>query len=66
MHEVLAAGSRGEWRMRKLVEISFMSLDGVIDAPDITREARQYFSGDPEHDRYQKDHLFAADALLLG
>ena len=43
-----------------------MSLDGVIDAPDLTQEARQYFSGDPEHDRYQKEHLFAADALLLG
>jgi dihydrofolate reductase len=52
--------------MRKLVEITFMSLDGVIDAPDITQEARQYFAGDPEHDRYQKDHLFAADTLLLG
>jgi dihydrofolate reductase len=52
--------------MRKLVEITFMSLDGVIDAPDITQEARQYFSGDPEHDQYQKEHLFAADALLLG
>jgi Dihydrofolate reductase len=52
--------------MRKLVEITFMSLDGVIDAPDITQEAHRYFSGDPEHDRYQKDHLFAADELLLG
>ena len=52
--------------MRKLVEITFMSLDGVIDAPDLTQEAQQYFSGDPEHDRYQRDHLFAADALLLG
>lgn len=52
--------------VRKLIEITFMSLDGVIDAPDITQEARTYFSGDPEHDRYQKEHLFAADALLLG
>jgi dihydrofolate reductase len=52
--------------MRKLVEITFMSLDGVIDAPDITQEARSYFSGDKQHDQYQKDRLFAADALLLG
>ena len=43
-----------------------MSLDGVMDAPDITQEARSYFSGDPEHDQYQKQWLFAADALLLG
>jgi dihydrofolate reductase len=52
--------------MRKLVEITFMSLDGVIDAPDITQEAQSYFSGDKQHDQYQKAHLFAADALLLG
>jgi dihydrofolate reductase len=52
--------------MRKLVEITFMSLDGVIDAPDITQEARAYFSGDEQHDQYQKERLFAADALLLG
>lgn len=52
--------------MRKLVEITFMSLDGVIDAPDITQEARPYFNGDAQHDRYQQGHLFEADALLLG
>jgi dihydrofolate reductase len=52
--------------MRKLVEVTFMSLDGVIDAPDIAKEAQPYFSGDKEHDLYQKDHLFAADTLLLG
>jgi len=43
-----------------------MSLDGVIDAPDITQEARSYFSGDKQHDQYQKERLFSADALLLG
>jgi len=52
--------------MRRLVEVTFMSLDGVIDAPDITQQAAPYFSGDEEHDRYQKERLFAADALLLG
>ena len=52
--------------MRKLIEITFMSLDGVIDAPDLTDQAARYFSSDEEHDRYQMDHLAAADALLLG
>jgi dihydrofolate reductase len=52
--------------VRKLIEITFMSLDGVIDAPDITQQAQSYFSGDKQHDRYQEEHLFAADALLLG
>jgi dihydrofolate reductase len=52
--------------VRKLVEITFMSLDGVIDAPDITQEAGPYFAGDKQHDEYQKGRLFAADALLLG
>ena len=51
---------------RKLVEVTFMSVDGVIDAPDIVREARQYFSSSDEHSRYQHQILFAADALLLG
>jgi dihydrofolate reductase len=52
--------------MRKLIEITFMSLDGVIDAPDIVQEARPYFLSDEEHDTYQNNWLFAADALLLG
>ena len=43
-----------------------MSLDGVIDAPDITQEAQSYFSGDKQHDQYQTERLFSADALLLG
>jgi dihydrofolate reductase len=52
--------------VRKLVEITFMSLDAVIDAPDLIKEAQSYFAGNTEHDEYQKEHLFAADALLLG
>jgi len=30
------------------------SLDGVSDASDITQEAQSYFSGDKQHDQYQK------------
>lgn len=52
--------------MRKLVEVTFMSLDGVIDAPDIVHEAQPYFLSSAEHAAYQKMRLFAADALLLG
>ena len=52
--------------MRKLIEITFMSLDGVIDSPDVVKEAQRYFLSDEEHDSYQKERLFAADALLLG
>jgi dihydrofolate reductase len=55
-----------EEAMRKLVEITFMSLDGVIDAPDVVTEAQRYFSSNEEHEAYQKERLFAADALLLG
>lgn len=51
--------------MRKLIEITFMSLDGVMDAPDIAQEARAYFTSNEEQD-YQKARLFAADSLLLG
>ena len=51
--------------MRKLIEVTFMSIDGVIDAPDIAQEARPYFSS-AEEQNYQKGRLFAADALLLG
>lgn len=51
--------------MRKLIEITFMSIDGVIDAPDMVEHAQQFFSNQ-EHDDYQKQWLFDADALLLG
>lgn len=52
--------------MRKLVEVTFMSIDGVIDAPDIVQEAKPYFSSSEEHSQYQKQRIFAADSLLLG
>jgi dihydrofolate reductase len=52
--------------MRKLIEVTFQSLDGVVDAPDIVQEAQPYFLSDPEHDNYARERLFAADALLLG
>ncbi len=52
--------------MRQLIEITFMSIDGVIDAPDIVGEAEPYFAGNEEHDSYQTQRLFGADALLLG
>jgi dihydrofolate reductase len=51
--------------MRRLIEITFMSSDGVIDDPEIVKEAQRYFSAEDEQ-AYQKEHLFAADALLLG
>lgn len=52
--------------MRKLIEVTFMSLDGMMDAPDIMQETQPYFMSNEEHDTYQKERLFAADALLLG
>lgn len=50
--------------MRKLIEITFQSLDGVVDAPDIVQEAQPYFLADPEHNNYARERLFAAGALL--
>lgn len=52
--------------MRKLIEITFMSIDGVIDAPDVVQEVQRYFLSNEEHEVYQKEKLFAADVLLLG
>jgi len=52
--------------MRSLIEITFMSLNGVMDAPDLVQEAQRYFLSNEEHNDYQKKRLFAADALLLG
>src|SRR5687767_4303962 len=48
--------------MRKLVESTFVTLDGVIDSPQ--RWSGPYW--DDEHNKYSRDMLFAADALLLG
>ena len=52
--------------MGSLVEVTFMSIDVVVDAPDIVQEAQRYFHSNEEHDKYQSGHLFDADALLLG
>ena len=48
--------------MRKLVESTFVTLDGVIDSPQ--EWSPPYW--DEEHAAYASKLLFAADALLLG
>lgn len=48
--------------MRKLVESTFMTLDGVISSPQ--EWSPPYW--DEEHGQYAGDLLFASDALLLG
>jgi hypothetical protein len=48
--------------MRKLVESTFITLDGVISEPHVWGPP---YWGD-EHDGHLKQLLFAADALLLG
>jgi dihydrofolate reductase len=48
--------------MRKLVEPTFVTLDGVISMPQ--EWGRPYW--DDEHAQYAHDLLFSADALLLG
>lgn len=48
--------------MRKLVESTFTTLDGVISSPQDW--SPPYW--DEEHAQYAHDLLFAADALLLG
>jgi dihydrofolate reductase len=48
--------------MRKLVESTFVTLDGVISAPETW--TRPYW--DDEHADYANKLLFGADALLLG
>jgi dihydrofolate reductase len=48
--------------MRKLVESTFVTLDGVIDSPQ--NWSPPYW--DDQHAGYARDLLFAADALLLG
>ena len=48
--------------MGKLVESTFVTLDGVIDSPE--RWSPPYW--DDEHGAYAGKLLFAADALLLG
>jgi dihydrofolate reductase len=48
--------------MRKLVESTFVTLDGVISSPE--KWGPPYW--DDEHDKYAHDLLWASDALLLG
>jgi dihydrofolate reductase len=48
--------------MRKLVESTFVTLDGVISTPQVW--GRPYW--DDEHAQYSLDLLLAAEALLLG
>ena len=48
--------------MRKLVESTFVTLDGVISSPHVW--GSPYWN--EEHDAYAHDLLFAADELLLG
>lgn len=48
--------------MRKLVESTFVSLDGVISDPQ--KWGPPYWND--EHANYARDLLFSADALLLG
>jgi dihydrofolate reductase len=58
--------------MRKLVETTVVTLDGVISdtepstAPHASPERWGYPYWDDQHARYAHDLLFAADALLLG
>ncbi|TMR22882.1 hypothetical protein ETD86_09945 [Nonomuraea turkmeniaca] len=48
--------------MRKLIESTFVTLDGVISDPHVW--GRPYW--DDEHDAYAGKLMFASDALLLG
>jgi len=48
--------------MRKLVESTFVTLDGVISSPQVW--GAPYW--DDEHGKYAHGLLFAADVLLLG
>ena len=48
--------------MRKIVVSMFMSLDGVMEAPN----QWSFQFGSQEQQQYKYDELFACDALLLG
>ncbi|MDQ3661979.1 MAG: dihydrofolate reductase family protein [Actinomycetota bacterium] len=48
--------------MRRLVESTFVTLDGVISSPE--KWGPRYW--DDEHNGYARSLLFASDALLLG
>lgn len=55
-----------EKTVRQLIEVTFMSLDGVIDSPNIVQETQPYWLSDPDYQKDAHDVLFGADALLLG
>lgn len=55
-----------EKAVRELIEVTFMSLDGVIDSPTIVHETQPYWVSDPEYQEDSREVLFGADALLLG
>jgi hypothetical protein len=48
--------------MRKIVVSMFMTLDGVMEAPN----QWPFQFGSEEQQKYKFDELFACDALLLG
>jgi hypothetical protein len=48
--------------MRKLVESTFVTLDGVISSPE--KWGPPYW--DDEHEKYAHALLWASDAVLLG
>ena len=48
---------------RKLIESTFISLDGVISTPQVWGGAKFW---DDEYMRHASELLFAADALVLG
>lgn len=48
--------------MRKIIVSTYVSLDGVIEAPE--KWSLKFWND--EHAKYAHDQLFASDALLMG
>ena len=48
--------------MRKIIVSTYVSLDGVIEAPE--KWSLKFWND--EHTKYAQDQLFASDALLMG
>ena len=48
--------------MRKIIVSTYVSLDGVIEAPE--KSSLKFWND--EHAKYAHDQLFASDALLMG
>jgi dihydrofolate reductase len=55
-------GRTTEVPMRKVIASEYVSLDGVVEAPE--KWTFQFWND--EHAKYAHDQLFASDALLLG